>query len=105
MTIFLTLSNLNKENYLKDYQINEMLNSGIVEIGCHGNTHKSLRSLNTNELYDEINFPKKYFEEKFKLKILYLSFPNGIYDTETINYVKKLKLKNIQQSFADYRIN
>ena len=93
VTIFLTLSNLNKENYLKDYQINEMLNSGIVQIGCHGNTHKSLRSLKTHELYNEINFPKKYFEEKFKIKILYLSFPNGIYDTETINYCKKIKIK------------
>lgn len=93
ITIFLTLNTLNKSKYLKDYQILEMINSGYVEIGCHGNTHKSLKLLSDSELFNEITAPKNILESRFNIKISYLSFPNGIFDENTLDHCKKLHFK------------
>tara|TARA_B100000886_G_scaffold292625_1_gene218520 strand:+ start:1123 stop:1851 length:729 start_codon:yes stop_codon:yes gene_type:complete len=93
ITIFMTLNNLNKNGYLTFYHLKEMLESGLVELGCHGNSHVSLKNVDSKILYDEIAYPKKHLENLFDLKIYFISFPNGKYDIKTIKYCKDLGFK------------
>jgi len=107
ITIFLTYKNLNKKNYLKDFQIKEMLQSGLIELGCHGNSHISQKKLNDRELLYEIEIPKKKLENLFNINISFLSFPNGIYDYKTIEFCKRCKFKktfdsNLKTVTRDY---
>ena len=38
-----------------------MLDSGLVELGCHGNSHISLKNLNF-KILEKVEYPKKYLE-------------------------------------------
>ena len=75
-----------------------MLDSGLVELGCHGNSHISLKNLNFKILEKEVEYPKKYLENLLGIEILYLSFPNGRYDQNTIQYCKDIGFKKIFNS-------
>ena len=96
--IFITLNKLDKSGYLTFKHLKEMLDSGLVELGCHGNSHISLKNLNFKILEKEVEYPKKYLENLFGIEILYLSFPNGRYDQNTIRYCKDIGFKKIFNS-------
>tara|TARA_B100001093_G_C26809225_1_gene1006857 strand:+ start:1290 stop:2018 length:729 start_codon:yes stop_codon:yes gene_type:complete len=98
ITIFLTLNNLDKNGYLTFCHLKEMLDSGFVELGCHGNTHLTLKNLDKKMLKQEIDFPKNYLENLFGIKIFFLSFPNGRYDVSSIEHCKDLGFKKIFNS-------
>ena len=98
ITIFLTLNNLNKSGYLTFNNLTEMLTSGLVELGCHGNTHISLKNLDSKKLKNEIAIPKNYLENIFGIKIFFLSFPNGKYDKNSIEYCRDIGFKKIFNS-------
>ena len=98
ITIFITYKYLNKPNYLKSYQLKKMISSGLVEIGCHGHSHKSLINLTENDLIKEIQIPKIKLEKEFNIRVKYLSFPNGRYDKNTVNFCKKIKFDNLFNS-------
>ena len=98
ITIFITLDNLDKNGYLSFIHLKEMLESGLVELGCHGNTHVSLINLDAKILENEVQYPKYHLENILGININFLSFPNGRYDQNTIQYCKEIGFKKIFNS-------
>lgn len=70
-------------------QLTEMRNSGLVEIGSHTCNHKRLSAaLSTDQLTHEIKDSKLLLEEKLAAPINLFCFPNGDYNSETLDLVK-----------------
>lgn len=74
-TIFLAYNKINTSEYLKDYQIIEMLNSGLCTIGAHTMNHPFLSTITHLDL--EILNSKMELEKKYNYKIKYFAYPYG----------------------------
>ncbi|MFB0925781.1 MAG: polysaccharide deacetylase family protein [Vicingaceae bacterium] len=69
-------------------EIHEMIASGLVEIGSHTKTHRSLTEIDLEEVENELKESKKVIEDHLKKKIDVFSYPGGHgYD--------KLSIKNL----------
>ena len=78
---------LAKEKKLTDDQIQEMILSGVFELGGHTISHPYLPDLTLNEKFDEINNCKDVLEQKFNTKVYSFAYPFGIYEDEDIEIV------------------
>jgi len=68
------------EPKLTDAQIEEMLASGLVEIGSHTMTHDNLSRLDEKGKYHEIADAKRAIEERFGIHCDAFCYPFGIFD-------------------------
>ncbi|MBV1872738.1 MAG: polysaccharide deacetylase family protein [Gammaproteobacteria bacterium] len=71
---------LKNETKLSDQQIQEMLDSGIFELGGHTTTHANLLALDEDSKYKEIKGSKDALESLFETKLSSFAYPFGIYD-------------------------
>jgi peptidoglycan/xylan/chitin deacetylase (PgdA/CDA1 family) len=75
--IFLITQRIGKEGYLTWEQVREMHQSGLVAFGSHTCTHRRLRSLSDEEIWQEITQSKKILEEQLNCPILSFCYPFG----------------------------
>lgn len=80
---------LMREPKLTDAQVEEMIASGLVEIGSHTMTHDNLTSLDNVAKHREIVESKMYIEERFNIACLSFCYPFGLYDEEDCVLVKR----------------
>jgi len=74
--------------YLKESQVKDMVNHGM-EVGGHGYLSESLTSLNQEEDISKcLNYVKKFYNDD-----LIFSYPNGSYNKETLELMKKYRCK------------
>lgn len=93
------LSLPNKISYFKNVPIEyrtanwddlKLLDSKILEVGCHTKTHPNLTSLEAfEEFKNELLEPKLTLEDKMGYKINHLCYPAGEFNNKVIHYVKK----------------
>ena len=88
-TIFLIVNRIDKEGYLTQEDIKEILKNTKVEIGSHTFSHKYLPSLGRKELEKEIRLSKERLEELFGVKIDTISYPVGGFNKEVLKIVKE----------------
>lgn len=81
------------KKYMDADEIQECINSGLVDIGCHTATHKKMTdNLSSHELEYEIVASKEKLEKLFNYKIDSFCFPFGeddCYSSHAFWYVKK----------------
>ena len=82
-------SELNNERMLSNEQIDEMIQSGLIEIGSHTLNHYDLTKLNKKEKIEEILNSKKIIENLHKIECTSIVYPFGYYDEEVIEIVKE----------------
>ena len=75
--VFQAYSFINKTCFLKDNQIEEMINSSIMTLGSHSLTHCSFADISNEQSMTELKLSKKLLEERFLHKIKYFAFPYG----------------------------
>jgi len=63
------------------------LDRGLVEIGAHSLTHKSLVFLNQDQRKDEIISSRRILEDKLHRKVVFFSYPFGAADKSLIRLV------------------
>jgi len=81
-----------KTRHLVWTEITEMVNSGLVEIGSHTQSHKSLTNLNLDEVNKELAASKEIIDHYLKSKTYIFSYPGGHgYNNDEI---RNLILKN-----------
>ena len=76
------------EPKLTDNQVNEMLASGLVELGAHTLTHANLAAMNKEQKSAEIGASKTALEQTFKTRVKSFAYPFGIYNQEDAELVK-----------------
>lgn len=84
---------LDKPNNLTSWQLKEIAQSGLVEIGAHTMDHTYLAGLPLKKVKSEIEESKKYLEEKLGIQIVSFAYPYGAFDNQSIQVVKDAGFK------------
>ncbi|MCG2634296.1 MAG: polysaccharide deacetylase family protein [Gammaproteobacteria bacterium] len=80
---------LMREEKLSNSQVQEMLDSGVFELGAHTLTHANLDNLGQAEKVHEIQDSKAELEAVFKVPVTSFAYPFGIYSKEDCEIVRK----------------
>jgi peptidoglycan/xylan/chitin deacetylase (PgdA/CDA1 family) len=93
-TIFLITSHYEqKEAYLTKAQIQEMIDSGLVEIGNHTVHHPTLGFLNQNNIEKEIKDADAALKQDFGIQTTTFAYPGGSYNKTVLKILEKLGYK------------
>ena len=79
---------LANEEKLSDENIQEMVDSGIFELGGHTITHPFLPSTSIEDKEYEMLECKNILEQKFNTKVSSFAYPFGIYDQDDVNIIR-----------------
>jgi len=89
-TFFLTAGLIeSRGDFMNWSQVRELLNHGH-DIQAHGWSHRFLTLCNDDELQHELDFTKKYLEDKIGRPITSVSMPGGRIDSRILNAASKL---------------
>lgn len=91
-TVFQTWNYLNKEGYLSDFMINEMLRYKGFELGSHALEHAVFSQMKNDESLLSLLESKKKLEKKFEVDVTSVAFPYG-----SISAVKFRDIKNAEK--------
>jgi len=76
-------------------QMSEMISSGLIEIGSHTHHHPNLDEISSEAAKNEIEQSKKILEQKLKVEIKSIAFPDGAYNEQTIQLCKQAGYENL----------
>lgn len=76
-------------NFANEYELKEMLNSGLIQLASHTIDHFDLRRIDIKQKEHEICDSKIYLESLFNIKINSLVYPSGKYDPDSEILAKK----------------
>ena len=85
---------LMREPKLSDTQVEEMIASGLIEIGSHTVTHDNLPQLESADKREEIIGSKEALEKRFGIRCLSFCYPFGLYDEEDVRLVQEVGYTN-----------
>ena len=74
-------------------QLRSLLQTGLVEIGAHGYSHRDLTRLDDNELWQELRPAKDHLEESLNMEVPYFSYPWGAATQAVVQKVKEAGYK------------
>jgi len=91
------LEGVNKEfrKLLTVEQMSEMISSGLIEIGSHTHHHPNLDEISSEAAKNEIEHSKTILEQKLKVEIKSIAFPDGAYNQQTIQLCKQAGYENL----------
>jgi len=92
-TVYVIYDAINAPGYLSETQINELLASGLVEIGSHTLDHINLKTAKPAETKRQIFLSKELFEKRFKTDIASFAYPFGAFTEEAVNLTKQAGYK------------
>jgi peptidoglycan/xylan/chitin deacetylase (PgdA/CDA1 family) len=87
-TAYLIPGFFGQPNYLTTSQIQEILNSGLVEIAAHTLHHPPLRGMVAEKATEEILGSKQFLEKQFGVSVLAFAYPFGSYDNSALKIVR-----------------
>lgn len=75
-------------DFMSREQLQEVVNSGLVDVGAHTVTHISLAGepLATDQY--QIDQSKAWLEKNYHLKVVSFAYPNGSFDQQAVQVVK-----------------
>ena len=79
---------LAKKSKLSDDQVEEMVTSGIFELGGHTYSHPFLPNLSAEDKEHEMISSKSFLETKFNTSISSFAYPFGIYSSADVDIIK-----------------
>ena len=88
-TLFVINDFIGKSDYLTEAQIQEMVATGLVEIGAHTLDHLDLRTLSIKEQTRQIVGSKTDLERRFGVNVTSFAYPSGRYTSDTLSIVRK----------------
>ncbi len=92
-TAYIVPGFINKQNNLTSFQLQQIVDSGLVEIGDHTIDHTSLTSMSHNDAWYEIYQSKIELENTYNINIESFSYPYGSFNSSIINLVQQAGFK------------
>ena len=93
-TLYIIYNFLDKENYLYKWQVDEIIETKLVEIGSHTLNHMYLKGTNQGMVTDEIVTSKSEIEKTFNIKVNSFAYPYGAYNDFAVQQVETSKYTN-----------
>lgn len=87
-TAYIISGFLGGSDFMTPIQLEDVINSGLVEIGSHTIHHYALKGLPEPLLTTEITQSKKYLEDTYHLHIVSFAYPSGSFDQHAIDTVR-----------------
>lgn len=84
---------IDKLNYMTKKELEEVVVSGLVEIGAHTMNHMYLRNKPYNTVKQEVDKSKIILEEMFRVPVVSFAYPYGAFDKQAIGLVKEAGFK------------
>lgn len=94
-----------KPNYLYRWQIYELANSGLVEIGAHTVHHVYLKGFPITAAKYEIEQSKTMLEDTLHIPIVSFAYPYGAFDTQAIQLVKQAGFTTAVSTLSGIYVN
>jgi peptidoglycan/xylan/chitin deacetylase (PgdA/CDA1 family) len=88
-TAYIISGFINKLDFMTEKQIQEVISSGLVDIGAHTVHHVSLNEKLTGIVWDEVIRSKISLQNGYQIRVVSFAYPNGSFDQQTIDEVKK----------------
>jgi len=79
---------LKQEAKLSDTQVQEMLDSGCIELGSHSMTHANMSRLDEKAAGQELADSRKRLEDRFGVSVQSFAYPFGLYRPEQVALVE-----------------
>ncbi len=76
--------------YVKEDQLKEMKESGLIDIQSHTVTHPRLASLSKEKITEELSNSKKYLKEKLGIDSNVICYPYGSFNDTVLNVSKEI---------------
>lgn len=96
---------LDKSNYMYRWQLKEIAESGLVEIGAHTVNHATLKGMSEELAKYEIEESKKQLEQLLNIPVFSFAYPNGQFDDQAIRLVKEAGFKSATTTEHGFEIN
>jgi len=93
-TLYLVYNFLDKQNYLYQWQVDEIIKSDLVEIGSHTLNHTYLKGTDQEMVKNEIFSSKEELENTFSIKINSFAYPYGAHDSYAEQQVEQAGYTN-----------
>ena len=93
-TLYIIYNFLDQENYLYKWQVDEIIETKLVEIGSHTLNHMYLKGTNQGMVTDEIVTSKSEIEKTFNIKVNSFAYPYGAYNDFAAQQVETSKYTN-----------
>lgn len=87
-TLYVVNNFINKNGYLTEGQIKEIITSNLVEIGAHTLDHIALSNASSSSTRKQIFDSKTLLEERFGIGIQTFAYPYGTFNQAVANLVK-----------------
>jgi peptidoglycan/xylan/chitin deacetylase (PgdA/CDA1 family) len=79
---------LNGSDFLTQSQLQDVVNSGLVDIGAHTVHHVALKGKPTGEVKREVEESKNMLKNEYHIDVVSFAYPYGSFDLNAINIVK-----------------
>ena len=86
---YIIVNHLGRSGNLSEQMVVEMLQSGLMEIGCHTLNHEYLPRLKLEAAKKEIEECKSQLEARFGVKVNHFAYPGGYYNQTVVNLVRE----------------
>lgn len=88
-TAYIISGFIGNSDFLTQNQLQDVINSKLVEIGAHTIHHVSLKGKLFPIVKNEVEQSKETLEKNYHVKIVSFAYPNGSFDQQAADIVKK----------------
>lgn len=114
-TVYIVPGFIDGPNSMYFWQLKEISESGLVDIGAHTMNHVHLEGLPLGRVQDEVLESKKVLEKNLGISVVSFAYPNGAFDKQSIEVIKNAGFTtavtttpgievNLQNRYFIYRI-
>lgn len=75
-------------DFMSQAQVQEVVKSGLIEIGAHTVHHLSLKNKPYEIVKKEVDDSKTMIENTYHVKVVSFAYPNGAFDEQAVDIVK-----------------
>lgn len=96
---------LNHINYMYDWQVHDLVSSGLVEIGAHTMHHVYLKGAAKQQTMYEIKQSKESLEQMLYIPIVSFAYPYGAFNQQAIDIVKQAGFTTAVSTIGGNQVN
>jgi peptidoglycan/xylan/chitin deacetylase (PgdA/CDA1 family) len=87
-TAYIITGFIGGSDFMSEAQLQDVINSGLVDIGAHTVHHLSLKGLPLATVLYEVDESKTWLETNYHLAPVSFAYPNGSFDQQAVDVVR-----------------